>query len=110
MFLCGARGGAEEFGGRNEWSLTELPYHGVGLDGGGRCDATDLEVTAATGRIVTYCDEFLVHAADVEGNVRVSMRRRSPFGAHAPIPVTYAGGVSLEDLQSVERISAGGWT
>jgi phosphoribosylformimino-5-aminoimidazole carboxamide ribotide isomerase len=53
-----------------------------------------------------YCDEFLVHAADVEG-------RQGGFDENvvhllasaSPIPTTYAGGIrSMEDMEAIQRI------
>lgn len=52
-----------------------------------------------------YCDEFLIHAADVEGKcsgVETDLIER--LAAWTPIPTTYAGGVrDLGDLQLVQR-------
>jgi len=72
--------------------------------------ATDLKVDASTLRdLAQSCDEFLVHAADVEGQcegIDVDLVRL--LGTHASIPVTYAGGVnSIDDLSLVERLSQG---
>jgi phosphoribosylformimino-5-aminoimidazole carboxamide ribotide isomerase len=56
-----------------------------------------------------YCDEFLVHGADVEG-LRGGMEENliKTLGEHCPIPVTYAGGArSLNDLQLVNQIGQG---
>jgi phosphoribosylformimino-5-aminoimidazole carboxamide ribotide isomerase len=49
------------------------------------------------------CDEFLVHAADVEGKQQgIDEQLVSLLGSASPIPVTYAGGIrSLEDLQRI---------
>ncbi|PWU69659.1 phosphoribosylformimino-5-aminoimidazole carboxamide ribotide isomerase [Gracilibacillus dipsosauri] len=56
-----------------------------------------------------YCDEFLIHAADVEG-------KRSGFEANlvekladwVSIPTTYAGGIrSMEDLDHFRELSKG---
>jgi phosphoribosylformimino-5-aminoimidazole carboxamide ribotide isomerase len=71
---------------------------------------TDLQVDAATiDELAANCDEFLVHAADVEGKCGGIDRALVEFlGAHAPIPVTYAGGANaLEDLATVDRLSGG---
>ena len=59
-------------------------------------------------RLAASCDEFLVHAVDVEGlRLGVDERLIALLAAHAPIPTTYAGGVrSLADLQKVK--DAGG--
>jgi phosphoribosylformimino-5-aminoimidazole carboxamide ribotide isomerase len=60
-------------------------------------------------RFAEYCDEFLVHAADVEGLCRgIDERLVELLAEHAPIPVTYAGGAkSMDDLRRVEAIGQG---
>lgn len=48
--------------------------------------------------LAEYCDEFLVHAVDVEGKsagVEREVVRR--LGEHPVLPVTYAGGVHSQD-------------
>jgi phosphoribosylformimino-5-aminoimidazole carboxamide ribotide isomerase len=71
---------------------------------------TELAVSAETlTRLAEQCDEFLVHAVDVEGLCRgidEELVRRLAEGS--PIPVTYAGGArSLADLETVTRLSGG---
>ena len=53
-----------------------------------------------------YCDEFLVHAADVEGKCSgIELDLVELLGTWAPIPTTYAGGVhSIQDLE-ILRVS-----
>ncbi len=53
-----------------------------------------------------YCDEFLVHAADVEGRAAgVEEELVRLLGVWEGIPVTYAGGVgSYEDLGTLRRL------
>jgi phosphoribosylformimino-5-aminoimidazole carboxamide ribotide isomerase len=71
---------------------------------------TDLTLSATTLRqLAQSCDEFLVHAADVEGKCKGIDRQLVEFlGAHATIPVTYAGGVhAFDDLQTVHDLSRG---
>lgn len=71
---------------------------------------TDLTLTpVALRQLATSCDEFLVHAADVEGKCAGMDEALIPFLAeHSPIPVTYAGGArSLEDLELAQKLSAG---
>ena len=71
---------------------------------------TDLVLDAGTlNELAHSCDEFLIHAADVEGKCEgIDARLVEFLGAHATIPVTYAGGVhALEDLQTVQDLSAG---
>ena len=68
---------------------------------------TSLEITAQTlSDLSQYCDEFLVHGADVEG-LRSGMEDQliATLGAHCPIPVTYAGGAtSLADLEKTKKL------
>jgi phosphoribosylformimino-5-aminoimidazole carboxamide ribotide isomerase len=66
-------------------------------------DAATLELIAG------YASELLVHAADVEGKCEgIDEALVSLLGKYSPIPVTYAGGAkSLEDLETVERLSGG---
>jgi phosphoribosylformimino-5-aminoimidazole carboxamide ribotide isomerase len=71
---------------------------------------TDLEVTAeALDRLSGSCAEFLVHAADVEGQCGgVDGALVRMLGEWAGAPVTYAGGArSVEDLAEVESLSGG---
>jgi len=53
-----------------------------------------------------YCDEFLVHAAHVEGKQKgIDERLVALLANISPIPVTYAGGVrSIDDLELVKKI------
>lgn len=57
-------------------------------------------------RLSAYCDEFLVHAVDVEGKsggVEEDVVRL--LGQFTSCPVTYAGGVhSMEDLSLLKRL------
>ena len=52
-----------------------------------------------------YCDEFLVHAASVEGMMAgpdIELVKR--LAEHSPIPVTYAGGISsISDIEAVRE-------
>ncbi|HZU77509.1 MAG TPA: phosphoribosylformimino-5-aminoimidazole carboxamide ribotide isomerase [Dehalococcoidia bacterium] len=71
---------------------------------------TDLRIEAATlAFLAASCDEFLVHAVDVEGlasGVDGTLVRL--LAEHSPLPVTYAGGArSLDDLRHVTEISSG---
>lgn len=71
---------------------------------------TDTALTKETlDKLGAYCDEFLVHAVDVEGKQAGIQTDLVEFlGEHSPIPVTYAGGVrNLEDLDLVERLGRG---
>jgi phosphoribosylformimino-5-aminoimidazole carboxamide ribotide isomerase len=71
---------------------------------------TETEVNAQTlNRLAEYADEFLVHAADVEGKQQgVDLDLVSLLGAQSPIPTTYAGGGrSLDDIRAVWRAGKG---
>lgn len=54
-----------------------------------------------------YCDEFLIHAADVEGLSRGMDESLIRFlSKNSPIPVTYAGGAqSVSDLARCSEVS-----
>ena len=53
-----------------------------------------------------YCDEFLIHAVDVEGkNSGIEEELAAFLSDFTAIPVTYAGGVhSMEDLSTLQRL------
>ena len=59
--------------------------------------------------LASHCDEFLIHAADVEGlQAGIDEELVTLLGQHASIPVTYAGGArSLQDLKRVDELSGG---
>ena len=56
-----------------------------------------------------YCDEFLIHAVDVEGKSSgIEGEIAALLGDWNGIPVTYAGGVgSMEDLRLLKRLGQG---
>ena len=56
-----------------------------------------------------YCDEFLIHAADVEGKQQGMDDELIVFlSKHSPIPCTYAGGArTIADLEHCKEISNG---
>lgn len=56
-----------------------------------------------------YCDEFLVHAVDVEGkNAGIEEPVAKLLGNWGKIPVTYAGGVhSFSDLDKLKELGKG---
>jgi phosphoribosylformimino-5-aminoimidazole carboxamide ribotide isomerase len=60
-------------------------------------------------RLAEWCDEFLVHAADVEGLCRgIDETLVARLSEWSPVPVTYAGGArSVDDLSRVERLGGG---
>jgi phosphoribosylformimino-5-aminoimidazole carboxamide ribotide isomerase len=71
---------------------------------------TDLDVTPATlDRLAPWCDEFLIHAADVEGLCGgIDGELVSLLGAWGGRPMTYAGGAaSLADVEKVAELSGG---
>ena len=60
-------------------------------------------------KLARFCDEFLIHAADVEGLCRgIDHELVAKLATWAPIPTTYAGGAkSLADLEEVTRVGQG---
>ena len=60
-------------------------------------------------KLAGYCDEFLIHAVDVEGkNNGIERELVKILGSFDEIPITYAGGVkSLEDIEILEKYSDG---
>lgn len=71
---------------------------------------TDLPVNADTmARLSPYCEEFLIHAVDVEGKCEgIDKQLVTKLADWSSIPVTYAGGArSLNDLEQVQRLSDG---
>jgi len=60
-------------------------------------------------KLAACCDEFLVHAVDVEGMCKgVDLDLIRMLAECSPIPVTYAGGArSIEDLETVTRVGGG---
>lgn len=59
--------------------------------------------------LASHCDEFLIHAADVEGlQAGIDQDLVTLLGQQCSIPVTYAGGArSLDDLKLVHELSKG---
>lgn len=60
-------------------------------------------------RFGSFCSEFLVHAADVEGLCRgIDRELVEKLAEWTPLPATYAGGAnSLKDLEDVTCLSKG---
>ncbi len=60
-------------------------------------------------RLAKFCDEFLIHAADVEGlclGIDHALVRK--LGEWTPLPTTYAGGArTLADLEETTRLGHG---
>jgi phosphoribosylformimino-5-aminoimidazole carboxamide ribotide isomerase len=70
----------------------------------------DIQVNAQTLKDLSrYCDEFLIHAADVEGKQQgMDDELIMLLAEHSPIPCTYAGGArTLADLEHCKQISNG---
>jgi phosphoribosylformimino-5-aminoimidazole carboxamide ribotide isomerase len=69
-----------------------------------------MEVNLETiGHLSKYCGEFLIHAADVEGQCAgVDMPLVDLLGQWTGCPITYAGGVrGLDDLKLINEASGG---
>ena len=71
---------------------------------------TNTQINRATlAELAGHCDEFLIHAADVEGlQAGIDQELVMLLGEISTIPVTYAGGArSLKDLELVHSLSDG---
>lgn len=71
---------------------------------------TDVELTEhAMEKLSAYCDEFLIHAVDVEGKARgMEEDLVRMLGNWRGLPVTYAGGVgSFCDLERLRELGQG---
>ena len=71
---------------------------------------TDLSVSvAALERLSQYCDEFLIHAADVEGkSAGIDGKLVELLAGFSDVPVTYAGGVAnMDDVRQIDELSDG---
>ena len=57
-------------------------------------------------KLAEYCDEFLIHAVDVEGKQSgIQTELVELLGAWGKLPITYAGGVhSFSDLEEIKRL------
>lgn len=60
-------------------------------------------------RLAEYCNEFLIHAVDVEGKMSgIEEDLIGIFGKWNGIPVTYAGGIrNLDDIDRLQQLSNG---
>lgn len=68
---------------------------------------TSVELTEETMEVLSsYCDEFLVHAVDVEGKASgIEESVVKCLGDFGKIPITYAGGVhDFRDLELLKRL------
>ena len=59
--------------------------------------------------LAVYCDEFLIHAVDVEGKAQgIEEPLVAMLGQFTMRPVTYAGGVhNFEDLTKLKQLGRG---
>lgn len=71
---------------------------------------TELSVTPAIlSTLAGFCDEFLIHAADVEGQCRgIDRELVALLGSWRGCPMTYAGGIaSMADFDLIDTLSGG---
>ena len=71
---------------------------------------TDEEVsTVLLDELSSYCDEFLIHAVDVEGKAHgVETELAALLSEYTGRPVTYAGGVgSMKDIEDLRTYGKG---
>ncbi|MFP7492828.1 phosphoribosylformimino-5-aminoimidazole carboxamide ribotide isomerase [Terribacillus saccharophilus] len=69
---------------------------------------SSFEVNAANlTKLAAFCDEFLIHAVDVEGKRNgIQEKLVSHLANHMPIPATYAGGIrSLDDIDLFRQLT-----
>jgi phosphoribosylformimino-5-aminoimidazole carboxamide ribotide isomerase len=71
---------------------------------------TELRISPAVlEELAAFCDEFLVHAVDVEGKCKgIDTRLLELLAVSVPVPTTYAGGVSSPADLDLIRTSGGG--
>ena len=57
-------------------------------------------------RLASYCDEFLIHAVDVEGKAQgIEQEVVRLLGNWGKLPITYAGGVhNYRDLELLQEL------
>ncbi|MBU0730525.1 MAG: phosphoribosylformimino-5-aminoimidazole carboxamide ribotide isomerase [Proteobacteria bacterium] len=71
---------------------------------------TDMEVNGETLKyFAKFCDEFLVHAVDVEGKCSgIEQELAVNLGKWTTLPTTYAGGIqSMNDMYLIKELGAG---
>ena len=71
---------------------------------------TELRISHETlDRLSSYCDEFLIHAVDVEGKQSgIQKELVALLGEWGKLPITYAGGVhSFDDLKEIKHLGHG---
>ena len=59
--------------------------------------------------LMAYCDEFLIHAVDVEGKAQgIETERAAQLGDWGKMPITYAGGVhTYDDIDLLKKLGKG---
>jgi len=68
---------------------------------------TEVKVTESTlDLLANYCDEFMIHAVDVEGKASgIDKELVTMLGNWSKIPITYAGGVgTFEDIDLIQKL------
>lgn len=70
---------------------------------------TEAVTYALMDRLSVYCDEFLIHAVDVEGRCAgIEVDLVAYLGRWQGLPVTYAGGISShQDIDLIESLGKG---
>ncbi len=71
---------------------------------------TDMELNAQALELLSgSCDEFLIHAVDVEGRAKgIEQSVATLLGSNSPIPTTYAGGISsMTDIELLGKLGGG---
>ena len=71
---------------------------------------TDCRLEAKSlAELADFCDEFLIHAVDVEGTCTgLDARLLALLADICPIPCTYAGGIAgMSDVETVDRVGRG---
>ena len=58
---------------------------------------------------MAYCDEFLIHAVDVEGKAQgIETELAAQLGDWGKMPITYAGGVhTYDDIDLLKKLGKG---
>ena len=98
--VCGADGIDGTDGAAPRWKIAMNRWQAL----------IDIEITAENlADLSRYCDEFLIHAADVEGKQQGMDDELIVFlSKYSPIPCTYAGGArTIADLEHCKEISNG---
>ncbi len=70
---------------------------------------TEVVTTDFLDSLTEYCDEFLIHAVDVEGKANgIEEELIHILGNWNKVPITYAGGIrSFKDLDAIKRLTNG---